>query len=378
MKKIITMGIFFVIINMLASETVIPSGSVDGIWNLSGSPYIIEGDIYLNAGDQLTIEAGVQVLWTEFDKFEVSGQLNIQGSLSEPVILTTYDADDFWKGIEFYQADQNSIIENALISNAGNGLYLDQSDITIINTVIFYEYDASRLNTSDTGLTITQGNNSYLENCDITGYAKGIVIVNDDLNTSSTPIIVNTRVRNSAESDRAKSTGIKLEGVTAPTFDNCLIEGYQTGLDIANRTSSESTPVIINTRVRNSPETERNGKSTGILSDGYVSFDLIDCELEHFDTGLNLKNNSLVYNSTPTLHGTRVRYSPESDRKNTVGLNIQGNISPSITSCNIIDYDKGITQKNNDLPVVVITILTDTQIILAGEVDRAVTKGIEF
>ena len=43
----------------LSAATTIPGGNVSGIWDAAGSPYLIEGDITVPAGQTLTIEPGV-------------------------------------------------------------------------------------------------------------------------------------------------------------------------------------------------------------------------------------------------------------------------------------------------------------------------------
>ena len=46
---------------VLASTT-IPGGAVSGTWTLSGSPYLIDGDITVLAGQTLTIEPGIEYI----------------------------------------------------------------------------------------------------------------------------------------------------------------------------------------------------------------------------------------------------------------------------------------------------------------------------
>jgi|GEM_PF-6205965 len=58
-----------------ASADTIPSGDVSGTWTMAGSPYYINGDINVPAGQLLTIEPGVVLDFLGYYKLTVYGQL---------------------------------------------------------------------------------------------------------------------------------------------------------------------------------------------------------------------------------------------------------------------------------------------------------------
>ena len=43
------------------ASTVVPPGEVSGTWSVAGSPYVVQGDVEIPAGDTLVIEPGVTV-----------------------------------------------------------------------------------------------------------------------------------------------------------------------------------------------------------------------------------------------------------------------------------------------------------------------------
>ena len=50
--KWITITLFLASMNLLFSQTLIPAGNVSGNWNLSDSPFLIEGEIAIPIGNR--------------------------------------------------------------------------------------------------------------------------------------------------------------------------------------------------------------------------------------------------------------------------------------------------------------------------------------
>ncbi len=77
-------------------KTDVPAGPVGGgaanvTWNLAGSPYLLNGKVQVDAGQTLTIDAGVVVFGSGIGTFlavERDGFLNVNGTASDPVIFT--------------------------------------------------------------------------------------------------------------------------------------------------------------------------------------------------------------------------------------------------------------------------------------------------
>ena len=77
------------------ADTTIPGGLIDEdtVWTLSGSPYFIDGDVFLAEGVLLEIEPGVEVRFRGGDYLTVSGQLVADGLPETPIGFVGDDHD---------------------------------------------------------------------------------------------------------------------------------------------------------------------------------------------------------------------------------------------------------------------------------------------
>ena len=110
MKNILPFAVLFFIGVTSFAQTHIQSGPVFGTWSLSGSPYYIEGEIAVPAGQSLTIQPGVLVEFQGHYKLTVQGQLLAVGTESDSITFTINDTTGFhnwsstdggWHGISF-------------------------------------------------------------------------------------------------------------------------------------------------------------------------------------------------------------------------------------------------------------------------------------
>ncbi len=126
--------------------TTIYAGDVSGTWSASGSPYRIEGDITVPAGQTLTIEAGTEVSFQNWYSLTVNGTLLANGTASEPILFTTTDTSPGWLGIRFVNAPDGSLLDHVIVEkghatgasplDSGGGIYIDGSSPTISNSII--------------------------------------------------------------------------------------------------------------------------------------------------------------------------------------------------------------------------------------------------
>lgn len=87
---------FFICTQSAYATTFIPFTFLteDTVWNLAGSPYVIESIVTVNAGKTLTIEPGVIVKFKNNSSLNVSGRLDVNGTSTNKVYFTDYFDDE--------------------------------------------------------------------------------------------------------------------------------------------------------------------------------------------------------------------------------------------------------------------------------------------
>ena len=171
--KITILLISFIFMNLsLFSQTYIFPGNVydgyNGNWNASGSPYIILGDIYVPAGNTLTIsdynlQQGADLFVLFYNtfpnnpfKFEIYGQLIAIGNTIRPASITfePYFLFDpfsiYWGGINFHTTSGNSLMKYChVIYNKDNPTIEIDDDTNVYGQCIIdscfigYSYNAT-------------------------------------------------------------------------------------------------------------------------------------------------------------------------------------------------------------------------------------------
>jgi hypothetical protein len=91
----------FLLISNLVAQTDIPAGNVSGTWALSGSPFRINGEITVPDSQTLTIEPGVNVVFTGHYKFNVQGRLLAIGNVNDSISFTAQDPSTGWHSLRF-------------------------------------------------------------------------------------------------------------------------------------------------------------------------------------------------------------------------------------------------------------------------------------
>jgi hypothetical protein len=126
----------------LRAETHVNSSDMrNGLsWNINGSPYILDENVYLSSENSLYIQEGVEIISGKDPDTEETfylggeGDMWIQGSEEKPVKITQLSSLDVTNG--------NLVIKNAIID--GTGIKLFNSTSTIESTVIKNTFEAIR------------------------------------------------------------------------------------------------------------------------------------------------------------------------------------------------------------------------------------------
>jgi len=272
MKKFILFIILVVISQLAFGQTPIPGGNVSGNWTIANSPYQINGDIVVQAGSILTIDAGVIVSFEGHYSFTINGELNINGTNGNLVVISATDQNVGWSGLRFENSSATSIIDYTIISygnatgsspeyrgggiyvsetdnltisncvvtncsaiGSGGGMFIDNSDITIDNCSI-----SANTAAGGGGLSITNSNptilNSVIEDNVTTYDGAGLYIANSDIDISFTEISGNSTDWNGGGICTFNNANVSL---TSVTITNNLANLSGSGL--ANRYNSNVT-----------------------------------------------------------------------------------------------------------------------------------------
>ena len=103
MKKIflVICAVFSINTFNIVAQTSVPAGAVKGLWTLSGSPYLIQGNILIVKDSTLIIEPGVTVEFQGYYKLNVQGRLLAIGATADTITFTAANTTNGWKGIRF-------------------------------------------------------------------------------------------------------------------------------------------------------------------------------------------------------------------------------------------------------------------------------------
>ena len=149
-------------INSVSAETIVPGGSVSGTWTVSGSPYLIQGNINVPADSTLTIEPGVQVSFQGGYGLTVNGLLEAVGTEADSIRFT---AVSWWNGVTFNNAVDVSHVSYTSFSGESATLACDNSSPEISHC---------RISGGLYGILVTDLGRPNLAHCTISDNYRGI------------------------------------------------------------------------------------------------------------------------------------------------------------------------------------------------------------
>jgi|GEM_PF-1808488 len=112
-----------------ANGTIINAGTVSGIWEKALSPYIINGNISVEASNTLVIEPGVNVQFADYYSVVVSDNsiLIANGSESDSIYFYAIDTIIGWAGIDLVSKQYVDSLTYCLFKNGKAHSSIDQS-----------------------------------------------------------------------------------------------------------------------------------------------------------------------------------------------------------------------------------------------------------
>jgi predicted outer membrane repeat protein len=161
------------------------SGNQSGTWDISGSPYIVTGDVTVPAGETLNIQAGVEVRASGHYKITVYGSIIASGTESQHILFTGNEATgEPWGGIEIINSSDTHEFENCRFENGmtysnyndvhGGAIFLKYSNASFEHCTFYHNMaigDDDGMGGAVYGINL---NNTTFRNCKfIDNYAFG-------------------------------------------------------------------------------------------------------------------------------------------------------------------------------------------------------------
>ncbi|MBE7500773.1 MAG: hypothetical protein HS113_10790 [Verrucomicrobiales bacterium] len=137
-------------------------------WTRAGSPYQVTGTVRVEPGVTLTVEAGVQVRFAQYQGLTVDGTLRAMGNTGTPILFTgTTETPNWWSGIVVRNAG-SATLEHTQIRYAGywnrTGLLkTGTGDLTLRHTT-FEHNDLAGLNLQAGSRSFVFDQNSFSHN----------------------------------------------------------------------------------------------------------------------------------------------------------------------------------------------------------------------
>lgn len=338
---------FLILCTMATSsiaQTTIPGGPVSGLWEAPGSPYLIEGEITVPAGDTLTIAPACSVIFQGHYKLIVNGWLLAEGTEEDSIVFTPADTSVGWHGIRLIDAPDGSRLGYCVIEygkamgsgddRSGGGIYTHNSSIMIEHSSIYHnEAGESWPNTGCGGGIFSWGaSNIILNECTISeNYVMGpggaiycqqyanLYISNSIISQNyaqtgrggiecaelDSALISNCIISNNTIGPGWSTGGIELYQVANAVIDSCEIT-YNDGAWYAGgiRCRSTSNACITNNIISNN----QAGNGGGLY-----------CE---YGTNNLISGNTFI-NNTTNAHGAGIYY--------------YGGLNATIQNCNFME-----------------------------------------
>ncbi|MCD4819977.1 MAG: right-handed parallel beta-helix repeat-containing protein [Candidatus Cloacimonetes bacterium] len=371
MKKYFLMLIIISFTLSIMADTSIEGGSVSGTWDIDGSPYIIQGDIQIDGGSTLSIEAGVEVLFNEDKYLEINGTINAVGTETSHITFDSYVETQKWNGLKFIDSvsSSSSLLYCEITNSKNSGITISGSSYIILSECSIHN------NTSDEGggiYIVNYSSGIRIEHCTI-DHNEGNIIIEDEeevmiggggiFSLNSNHIIIES---NNINYNIVRTGGVVGEGGGIGIDESSFVEiianeiSYNSSLNsfgggisvssgfdnlvennqIINNLSSGGGGVYLKTACNIVGNTISYNTSRwyggGIRADGWNSVRDFKNNTIHHNTASSIGGGICILGSGPNLEIINCEiYSNEATDNNGGGMYING--YPIITNCNIYD-----------------------------------------
>jgi N-acetylneuraminic acid mutarotase len=159
--------------------TSVSAGNVGGLWTFAHSPYYVDGEVTVANGETLTIEPGVDVIFTGHYRFNVQGRLLAIGSEQDTITFTAADSGVGWSGIRLTSPSTNDTTKIVYCrlqygkanfgsddDRSGGAIFSSVGKLRISHCLFYDNLNNGNVNTAGGGAVFITGTNTVIEYCE--------------------------------------------------------------------------------------------------------------------------------------------------------------------------------------------------------------------
>ncbi len=261
--------------------------------SLACSPYYAQEDVKVMPNASLIIEAGVEILMPEKGSLEINGDLQVNGTKEQPVIIRANEASGHltWGNLQFNQTERLSTLSYLILENPTKGKHPIREDAAISAYFANLAIDHLSIIDAENTLVHAQYSNLKLEDSQLKFGGRGNMI---DLQYGE------SRIKNcDLEGGLQKeSNGIRLEEMITTTISRSKIHHFlgKNSNGIVVTGESGSIALIANTI--------HNCTDKGLFVKDLAKVRLINNLILHCRQGIGVKELAEIANSQSTIYNT--------------------------------------------------------------------------